>query len=167
MQIFRSRIGVGLLWLLFALFFASCEKDVLVTYDVNQVGLEDKSLIKDRVKTNKQFISILYTSLHQKAISSNQLIRTERVIESFGDKRLINEVIVSNYMNNGEVVMPTNEEMRADLDQFITDTYKLFFVRIPSEIEKAYFVNYLEANPDVTPELVYTAFASCDEFHFY
>jgi len=95
------------------------------------------------------------------------LIRTERVIESFGDKALINEVIVSNYMNNGEVVLPTNEEMREDIDKFITETYKKFFVRIPTEIEKAFFINYLEANPNVTPEHVYTAFASCDEFQFY
>ena len=162
-----SNIRKGLIALIFACTLWSCEKDVLVDYDVNRVDLEDKSLIKDRTKTNKQFISILYTSLHQKAISSNKLIRTERVIESFGDKTLINEVIVSNYMNEGEVLLPTNEEMRADLDSFITDTYKLFFVRIPTEIEKAFFINYLEANPNVTPELVYTAFASCDEFYFY
>ncbi|MBO6517661.1 MAG: hypothetical protein JJ975_14035 [Bacteroidia bacterium] len=163
MQIFKKQwvLLVGLV------FISSCKKDVFVDYEVNPLGLEDKSLIKDRSKTNKQFISILYTTLHQQAISSNRLIRTERVIESFGDKTLINEVIVSNYMNSGEVILPTNEEMRADLDQFIVDAYKLFFVRIPSEIEKAFFINYIEANPNVTPELVYTAFASCDEYYFY
>lgn len=158
------------IWVLLSMMMfgaTSCKKDLMVDYDVNPVGLEDRSLIKDRTKTNKQFISILYTTLHQKAISSNQLVRTERVIESFGDKTLINEVIVSNYMNSGSVILPTNEEMRADLDQFVTDAYKIFFVRIPSEIEKAFFVNYIEANDNVTPELVYTAFASCDEFYFY
>jgi len=156
-----------LLVLFLSLSAMACEHDVSVHYDVNDVDIEDKSLIKDRSKSNKQFISILYTTLHQKAISSKQLIRTERVIESFGDKALINEVIVSNYMNNGEVVLPTNEEMREDIDKFITETYKKFFVRIPTEIEKAFFINYLEANPNVTPEHVYTAFASCDEFQFY
>ncbi len=164
MQIFKN-IGT---WVLVGfIFLASCKKDLIVDYSVNPVGLEDRSLIKDRSKTNKQFISILYTTLHQKAISSNDLVRTERVIESFGDKVLINEVIVSNYMNSGKVILPSVEDMRADLDQFIVDAYKLFFVRIPSEIEKAFFVNYLEANPDVTPELVYTSFASCDEYYFY
>ncbi|MFT5725251.1 MAG: hypothetical protein ACI9JN_002375 [Bacteroidia bacterium] len=165
MQIFKNKCF--LLFGLMMVLLSSCKKDVIATYDVNDVDIEDKSLIKDRSKTNKQFISILYTTLHQKAISSRQLIRTERVIESFGDKALINEVIVSNYMNNGLVVMPTDAEMRTDLDSFITDTYKLFFVRIPTEIEKAFFINYIEANPNITPELVYTAFASSDEYQFY
>ncbi|MFT5512645.1 MAG: hypothetical protein ACI8SE_001043 [Bacteroidia bacterium] len=165
MQIFKNKYVLVLGTILVLL--SSCKKDVIATYDVNDVDIEDKSLIKDRSKSNKQFISILYTTLHQKAISSNQLIRTERVIESFGDKALINEVIVSNYMNRGNVVMPSNDEMRADLDSFVTVTYKLFFVRIPTEIEKAFFINYIEANPNITPELVYTAFASADEYQFY
>ena len=117
MQIFKYKYLVGLCMVVISM--TSCKKDVIATYDVNDVDIEDKSLIKDRSKSNKQFISILYTTLHQKAISSNQLIRTERVIESFGDKALINEVIVSNYMNSGNVVMPTDEEMRADLDSFV------------------------------------------------
>lgn len=165
MRIFNRHTWIWYGFLL--IFFASCEKDVVVKYGVNDVDLEDRSLIKDRAKTNKQFISIVYTTLHQKAISSNKLIRTERVIESFGDKALINEIILSNYMNSGKVVLPSNDEMREDIDKFITETYKLFFVRIPTEIEKAYFINYIEANPNITPELVYMAFATSDEYQFY
>ncbi len=163
----RTLYKIPILLLILCVALVSCKKDVIATYDVNDVDIEDKSLIKDRSKSNKQFISILYTTLHQKAISSKELVRTERVIESFGDKALINEVIVSNYMNNGEVVLPSNDEMRGNLDSFVTVTYKKFFVRIPTEIEKAFFVNYIESNPNITPELVYTAFASCDEFQFY
>ncbi|MCB9261991.1 MAG: hypothetical protein H6607_06425 [Flavobacteriales bacterium] len=165
MQIFNFRTIVLTLFSL--VLFASCEKDVVATFDVNDVDITDKSLDKDRAKTNKQYISILYTTLHQKAISSKQLVSTERVIESVGDKVLVNELIYSNYMNSGEAVVPTNEEMRADLEQFVKDTYKKFYVRIPSELEVAFFVNYLEANPQITPEVVYMSFATSDEYQFY
>ncbi|MCB9240964.1 MAG: hypothetical protein H6608_07525 [Flavobacteriales bacterium] len=149
------------------LFSVGCKKDVVAKFEVNDEDVFDASLIKDRPKTNKQAISILHTTIFKKAISSNALFRTERVIESFGDKSLINEVIVSNYMNSPDVVLPSDSLMRADLDQFIKDTYKLFFVRIPSELEVSYFREYLQANPNVTPELVYMAFATSDEYQFY
>ena len=149
------------------LFSVGCKKDVVAKFEVNDEDVFDASLIKDRPKTNKQAISILHTTIFKKAISSNALFRTERVIESFGDKSLINEVIVSNYMNSPDVVLPSDSLMRADLDQFSKDTYKLFFVRIPSELEVSYFREYLQANPNVTPELVYMAFATSDEYQFY
>ncbi|MBI1307302.1 MAG: hypothetical protein GC181_11930 [Bacteroidetes bacterium] len=163
MRIFNS----GIILIAVAAIFSSCRKDVIADFKVNQETVLDPSLEKDRDKTNKQAISILYTSLFQKAISSNNLFQTENVIESFGDKALINEVIVSNYMNSPDVVLPSDSFMRANPDQFIKDTYKLFYVRIPSELEISFFREYIAANPNVTVELVYTAFASSDEYQFY
>lgn len=166
MQTFKLiSLGVGLM--LFSATFNSCKKDIVADFQVNTEDVLDASLIKDKAKTNKQFISIVYTTLFQKAVSSDALFRTERVIESFGDKFLINEVIISNYMNAPGVELPSDSLMKADPDQFIADTYKLFFVRIPSELEVSFFREYLTANPNVTSELVYTAFASADEYQFY
>ena len=153
--------------LLFLTIANGCKKDIVADFKVNTEDVFDASLIKDKAKTNKQFISITYTTLFQRAVSSDALFRTERVIESFGDKFLINEVILSNYMNAPGVELPSDSLMKADPDQFITDTYKLFYVRIPSELEVSFFREYLEANPHVTSELVYTAFASSDEYQFY
>jgi hypothetical protein len=157
--------------LVFALFsvavFSACEKDVVTTFGVNDVDVLDGSLNKDKAKTNKQYISILYTTLKKQAIASSELVKTERVIESFGDKNLIHEIIISNYMNAPDVLLPTDSLMRSDLNDFIIDTYKIFYVRIPTEIEVSFFRNYLEANPDVGVELMYMAFASSDEFQFY
>lgn len=146
---------------------SGCKKDIVAKFEVHNQNVLDASLNKDKPKTNKQAISILYTTLFQSAISSNDLFQTERVIESFGDKALINEVIISNYMNTSQVILPSDSMMKAKPDQFITDTYKRFFVRIPSELEVSFFREYLSANPNVTAEMVYTAFASSDEYQFY
>ncbi len=165
MLIFLKRVGLTLM--LGALLFQSCETDVIATFDVNDVDVLDNNLIKTRNKSDKQFTSILYTTLYKRAISVEQLVRTERVIQAFGDKSLIYEIIVSNYMNSGDVELPSDSLLKANPDQFISDTYRKFFVRLPSELEKSFFRNYLEANPNVTAELVYTAFAASDEYQFY
>jgi len=150
-----------------ALLLASCEKEVVASYDVNDVDVLDGNLVKTRVKSDKQFTSILYTTLYRQAISVDKLVQTERVIQSFGDKSLIHEIIVSNYMNTPDVQLPSDSFMRAATDSFITDTYRKFYVRLPSELEKSFFRNYIAANPNVTVELVYTAFAASDEYQFY
>ena len=54
-----------------------------------------------------------------------------------------------------------------NIEQFIIDTYKRFYLRIPSELEKSFFLNYFKSNPTVTPELVFTSFAASDEYLFY
>jgi hypothetical protein len=162
-----KNIQLAVLAIAFIAILGSCKKDLVADFQVNKEDVFDASLIKNRAKTNKQFISIVYTTLFQRAISSNGLYQTERVIESFGDKFLINEVIISNYMNASGVELPSDSLMKADPDSFIIDTYKLFYIRIPSELEISFFREYLEANPRVTPELVYVAFASSDENQFY
>ena len=89
------------------------------------------------------------------------------MISSIGDKALVNEVIISNYMNDPDVILPKNSIMRADIDAFVIETYKRFYVRPPSEVEKTFFINYIEANPNVTVEMIYTSFAASDEYLFY
>jgi hypothetical protein len=153
--------------LIAAALLQSCEKDIVGTFDVNEVDVLDNDQLNTRNKSDKQYTSILYTTLYKQAISVAQLTQTERVIQSFGDKNLIHEIIISNYMNSGGVVLPSDSFMRADPDSFFTETYKRFYVRFPSEIEKSFFRNYIEANPNVTVELVYTAFAASDEYQFY
>jgi hypothetical protein len=166
MEIFNKLKYFGLA-LLASFLFSSCEKEVIATFDVNAVDALDESLIKNKTKNTKQYTSILYTTLFQEAISVSQLAKTERVVDAFGDKGLIKEVIISNYMNEPEVELPSDSFMRANPDEFIIQTYKTFYLRIPTEIEKSFFRNYIEANPNVTAEHVYISFASSDEYSFY
>lgn len=147
-----------------------CKKEEVVdnsNYLVNQENLYSSSADKDKRKTNEQWVSILYANLFQEALSANDVFRISQCIESIGDKRLAREVIISNFMNKPDVIMPTVQEMQADVDGFINESYRRFLVRNPTEAELTWYRNYINNDPNVTPELVYFAFALSDEYLYY
>jgi hypothetical protein len=147
--------------------FFSCKKERRVNYQVIDQPANDIIIDKNKAKTETQYISILYSNLFQKALPINQLVSTQNVIQSVGDRSLVYEIILSNYMNTPGTVLPADSFMKANPEQFIINTYKRFYLRIPSELEKSFFLNYFASNPTVTPELVFTSFAASDEYLFY
>ncbi len=148
------------------IFISSCKKDEPI-YDINQINTNAYNANKDKLKTPSQYISILYANLFQKALSSNELVEITNCIESVGDKKVVHEVIVSNFMNKQGVTIPSDSLMRADLDVFLEETYKRFFVRDITAAEREYFLNYLNSHPNVSAEMVYTAFSLSNEYQFY
>jgi hypothetical protein len=150
----------------FALLAGACKKD-MHEYEVNQQDLQPPNAGKTKLKTNEQYVSILYANLFQTALSSNRLFQITQCIESVGDKELVREVIISNFMNEQEVIIPSDSIMRADVDLFLSETYERFYVREMSEAERTWFRNYIENNPNVTPELIYFSFALSNEYLFY
>jgi hypothetical protein len=155
------------LWALlaFTLIFSGCEKDKL--YEVNEETILPPNANKTKVKSDQQYIAILYANLFQTALSSDNLFEASECVQSIGDKDLIHEVLISNYMNENGVILPSNEEMRADIDGFLTETYNRFLVRNPTEAERQYFKNYINTHPNVRPELVYFSFALSNEYQYY
>jgi hypothetical protein len=151
----------------FAAVLASCRKDPEVLYELNPVTLYSSAAEKDKLKSTEQFISILYTNLFQQALSSNQVFELTQCLESIGDKELAREVVISNFFNADGVVMPTLEQMNADINTFIDNTYKRFFVRMPAESERTWLRNFIQNNPYMTPELVYFSFALSNEYLYY
>ena len=163
MRKLNTYIVMALAALLLAL--PGCKKDKL--YEVNGVDILPSSANKDKLKTNEQYVAILHANLFQTALSANDLFDISQCIESIGDKELAREVIISNFMNKPGVMMPSDSVMRADIDQFTIETYNRFLVRQPTEAEKTWFRNYINADPNVTPELVYFSFALGNEYLFY
>ena len=145
----------------------ACKKEKDVVYEVNEQEVVPPSAQKGKLKTEGQYLSILHANLFQQALSAKDQVELTNIIHSMGDKELAHKLIISNFMNSGEVVMPTEKEMRANIDSFIVETYKRFYVREPSEAEKEYFKNYIESHPNITPEEVYFSFALSDEYYFY
>ena len=146
--------------------FSSCQKDDIV-YDINQLQSSSYNANKNKLKSVSQYISIVYANLFQKALSSNELVEITRCIESIGDKQVAHEIVLSNFMNEPDVIIPSDSIMRADLDLFLEETYKRFFVRDITEAEREFFLNYLNANPNVSSEMVYMSFALSNEYQFY
>ncbi len=150
----------------FCLCCTSCVKDDYV-YQVNNEVITPPNAVKTKLKTNEQYIAILYTNLFQKPMSVNNLIAASNVIQSIGDKEFAHDQIVGNFMNSPEVLLPSDEEMREDLVGFIELCYNRFYTRHPSALEMQHFLDYIEGNADVTPEMVYYSFATSDEYLYY
>jgi hypothetical protein len=159
--------NIRLVFFALALVFSSCTKERIIGYEVDNASVvEDKSR-KTKKKNDAEFISILYTNLYQSAISPNQLYKTQNVLYSIGDQDVANEMLLSNYFNTSGITIPTNAVMRSDIESFVINTYKRFYLRYPSEGEKAFFKQYISSNPQVTVEMVYTAFACSEEYQYY
>ena len=101
--------------------FSSCQKDDIV-YDINQLQSSSYNANKNKLKSVSQYISIVYANLFQKALSSNELVEITRCIESIGDKQVAHEIVLSNFMNEPDVIIPSDSLMRADLDLFLEET---------------------------------------------
>lgn len=161
-------IRYGLIALLASVSLWACKApEPDITYELNDVDVLPPNTIKTKEKSPEQYISILYANLFQKALSADKLFEITSVIEANGDKEMINGVILSNFLNDPEVIIPSDSLMRADVDAFIFDTYKRFLIREPSELELTYFRNYINANTNVTAEMVYVSFALSNEYYFY
>lgn len=160
-----GRLAAVCLLFSFLLFFSCIEKDYI--YEIESQTILPVNSEKDKGKTDVQYISILYTNLFRKAMSPNDMLDALQAIESIGDMQVAFDILVSKYMNTGEVVMPTMEEMRSNPEKFIRDLYKRFFVRQPTEAELKFMKNYINSRPDALPEHFYFAFATSNEhFHY-
>ena len=156
-----------ILVLLFCLLLlVTCKKDDPV-YGVNQIESYAYNANKNKLKTPSQYISILYANLFQTALSANELVEITNCIESVGDKELVHEVVISNFMNKEGVTIPSDSLMRADLNLYIEEVYKRFYVRDISEAEREFFLDFFASHPNVSSEMVYTAFALSNEYQFY
>jgi hypothetical protein len=161
------KLASALLVLFACTVLISCKKEPEAKFVVNDVELYPNSAGKTKVKSNQQYVAILHANLFQTALSANDIFEIDNCIESIGDKELAREVIISNFMNDEGVVIPSMEVMNTDMDAFITETYIRFLVRFPTEAEKAYLRNFIITNPYVTPEIVYFSFALSNEYMFY
>lgn len=156
------------IYLLLPLFILlSCNKEKDIIYGLNEIESVPPNADKGKLKSPAQYLSILHANLFQQALSSKDLVDLTDITEAFGDKDAIHEIILSNFMNRGGTDLPPDSVMRNDIDGFIEATYKRFFVRPPTKLEKAYFKHYIETNENVTPEMVYYAFSISNEYQFY
>ncbi len=156
---------------LFVIGVSNCKKETIddKVFEVNQVKLYPSASSKLKEKTESQWIAVVYTNLFQQALSAGDIYRAGQCITSIGDKELAREVIISNFMNSTSPLpqIPTNTDMRADIDKFVKDTYERFLIRRPTEGEKQYFRNEITNDPLRSAEIVFFSFALSNEYLFY
>ncbi len=138
-------------------------------YELDEFNALPPSSGKLKVKTDEQYVSILYSNLFQEAISVSQLNEITKAMFSVGDKQLAREMVVNTFMKDPKVVLPpANSLVAENLDKFLEETYKRFMIRNISEAERKWFKNYItNTNPKPTVEEVYMAFALSNEYQVY
>lgn len=136
-------------------------------YGVNNVSVSQEGVAKPNVKSTVEFISIAYSDLFGNTIDQATLTDLGTAYVAFGDKKLIEDLIIRNFLNSQSVVIPTTTEMNANVPQFIINTYKKFYNREPNEFELWQFTNLITTDSSVTPELVYYAFMTSNEYRYY
>lgn len=155
------------LWFCCFLFLVSSCTEETVIYDVNPITVTSNNGGKTKEKSVEQFLNVVYANLYQTALSPSELVRLTNIVTSIGDKQVAYETIIAKMMNDPDVVLPSTEFIRSDLSAFITETYKRFYIRNPTEAEKTWWINYLETRTNLTAEHVYYSFATSNEYNFY
>ncbi len=158
----------------FLIFGVSCKKKIEeqvvydnVIYDIDNVEVYSSNAQKTKQKSPELLISIMYADLYNQGISTTELLEVAEIYLATGDKTMFNELIFSHFFKAPAAVVPTDAQMRADIDQFVDDTYIRFFQRHPSEYEKHYVTNLITNDAAVTVENVYTSFVLANEYFFY
>lgn len=156
-----SLLLIGLLAL------SGCKKEKIYTYGVDEVTVEQPGASKPTVKSDFELISIAYTDLFGTTIPPDKLQEAAISYQAFGDKRLVIDMLILNYLNDPSVILPSDASMRADLDAFVDATFRKFFVREPSAFERWYVADLIAKDAALTPDLVYYAFMTSNEYRFY
>lgn len=145
----------------------SCKKDKSYVYEVNDVNVVYDGSSKPNQKTTTEFISIAYSDLFGSTISNTELVKLSTAYSAFGDKKLIEEMIIKNFLNKPGVILPTKTQMNSNRNLFVSNAYKKLFNREPNEFELWGITNMLTADTSMTPEQVYYAAMTSNEYRYY
>jgi len=149
------------------IFFSACKTDKQYEYEVNPVTVTKPGGDKTNRKSTTEFISIAYSDLFGTSIPQSKLINLSIAYSSFGDLKVIEERIIKNLLNDSNVVIPNSPAVNGDTTIFISNSYKKFYNREPTEFEEHYWKELIQNNTNVTPSTIYYAMMTSDEYRFY
>jgi hypothetical protein len=100
---------------------------------VNDVNVSQSGNSKTTAKTTTEFISIAYADLFSTTISNAKLVELNTAYSSFGDKKLIEDRIIRQFLADTLITLPTTADMRNDIQLFITKSYNKFLNCNPND----------------------------------
>ena len=157
-----------LIFLLSIIIFVSCKKEKKAIYELNDVNIEQNSPHKDHLKNTTEFISIAYSDIFGTVISTSKLFDLTEIYKAFGDKILMEEMVIKNFLNEPTNIIPAiDRSSSATIENFVTDTYKKLFNRNPDEYELWFVTDMIEKDADLTSELIYFSLMTASEYRYY
>ena len=158
---------VSALFGLMLLALVGCKKEETYVYGLNDVSVKQEGAVKPSVKTTTEFISIAYADIYGTTIPGNDLTQLSILYSAFGDKKLMEDMIIKNFLNASGIAIPTKIQMNADLTTFLNTTYTKFLNRSPNEFELYGTKNLVQADTSITPELIYYGMLTSNEYRHY
>jgi hypothetical protein len=145
----------------------SCKKETEYIYEVNDVQVRQDATGKGFPKSTIEFLSIAYSDIYGNTISQNQLNRLSLLYLAFGDKKLLEDLLIKNMINRPEALLPSNQTMRSDVDLFVVNAYQKLYNRSPNELEVFTLKKNINENAQMTAVMVYYAMMTSDEYRYY
>lgn len=145
----------------------SCKKEVVTQYEINEVTLYASASEKKNLKSDEQFLSIMYTDITRQSISNDELSSMVRAYTSMGDKTLVIDVLTKSLLTLPQAEIADKDDMRKDVEGFIEETFKRFYIRKPTAQESWFLANQIEGDKDIGPIDIYYALLVSDEYRYY
>lgn len=155
---------LSFLLMIFALTFGSCNRSDI--YDLGTIKVKAEGE-KVNLKSDLQFMTMAYRDLYGVDVPPTTLDLMRDAYVSFGDKALVIDEIVQALLLSPDLVLMSDQAMRADIDGFIQSSYAKFLLREPSAFEKVYWSGQIQDKVDLSVQDMYYVFMTCEEYKYY
>jgi hypothetical protein len=144
---------------LVAFLFTACEKEVDYLYEVNPVTVQAPGSV--------EFLTIAWADLFGTQIPQQELAKLNTVYVAFGDKKMIEDRILLNFLSKPGVQIPTQTNVSGDTLLYINNTYKKLYNRDANAFEKYYLKEQIRLNASMTSKVIWYALMTSDEYRYY
>ena len=157
-----------LIFIFSVLLLFSCKKEKKITYQLNDVTIENNTANKDHLKSTIEFISIAYSDIFGTVISTNKLAELSQIYKAFGDKKLIEQMVIKNFLNEPSIqITQIDRSSMSTINSFVQNAYTKLYNRTPDEYELWFVADMITKDNDLTSELIYFSLMTANEYRYY
>jgi hypothetical protein len=157
-----------IIFLLSVLALVSCKKEKKAVYGLNDVNISQNSANKDHLKSTTEFISIAYSDIFGTVITTDKLADLSTMYRAFGDKKLIEEMVIKNFLNESTIQIPQiDRTSEITIQNFVSNSYKKLFNRTPDEYELWFVADMIQKDASLSSELIYFSLMTANEYRYY
>jgi len=157
-----------LIFIFSVLLLFSCKKEKKITYQLNDVAIENNTANKDHLKSTIEFISIAYSDIFGTVISTNKLAELSQIYKAFGDKKLIEQMVIKNFLNEPSIqISQIDRSSTSTINSFVQNTYTKLYNRTPDEYELWFVADMIQKDTTLTSALIYFSLMTANEYRYY
>ena len=157
-----------LIFIFSVLLLFSCKKEKKITYQLNDVTIENNTANKDHLKSTIEFISIAYSDIFGTVISTNKLADLSTIYKAFGDKKLIEQMVIKNFLNEPSIqILQIDRSSSSTINIFVQNIYTKLYNRTPDEYELWFVTDMIQKDTTLTSELIYFSLMTANEYRYY